>query len=266
MNKWIIDIFLIERMWEVLKMELLKGKTAVLTGAAGGIGASTAMTFAENGAVGIVIADMAEEKAAETCEKIRNKTGIKCVAVKTNIASNNDIEALFSRVQNEFETLDILVNCAGVCPTDSIEEIDEEKWDRVMAINLKGTYLCSRKALMIMKPKKYGKIISVSSISGRVGGIATGINYVTSKGGIIAMTKGLAKAAGPFGININAVAPGFVNTDMAKQFTHFKAEDVPLRRIAEPEDVADVIVFLASNMSRYITGCTLDVTGGVYMS
>ncbi len=116
-----------------------------------------------------------------------------------------------------------------------------------------------------MKKQKSGAIISVSSISGRIGGIATGVDYCTSKGGMIAMTKTFAKAAGPDNIRVNAVAPGFINTDMAKQFSHFKPETVPLRRIGEPEDVADVILFLASRRSRYITGCTLDITGGVFM-
>jgi 3-oxoacyl-[acyl-carrier protein] reductase len=149
---------------------------------------------------------------------------------------------------------------------ETIEEIEGEKWDKVMAINLKGTYLCCREALRLMKARSYGKIVNVSSIAGRIGGITSGINYSTSKGAIITMTMALAKAAAPFGINVNAVAPGFINTQMAKKFTHFVPESVPLKRIREPEDVADVILFLASEMSRYITGCIIDVNGGVYMS
>jgi 3-oxoacyl-[acyl-carrier protein] reductase len=148
----------------------------------------------------------------------------------------------------------------------SVEEIGEAEWDKTMNINLRGTYLCSREALAIMKPKKYGKIVNLSSISGRIGGIATGINYATSKGGILTLTMSLAKDAGPFNITVNGVAPGFIDTEMTKNFTHFKVETVPLGRIGKPGDVADVILFLASDRSRYVTGVTIDVNGGVFMA
>jgi 3-oxoacyl-[acyl-carrier protein] reductase len=116
-----------------------------------------------------------------------------------------------------------------------------------------------------MKKQQSGKIVNISSISGRVGGIATGIDYATSKGGIIALTMSFAKAAGPYDINVNAVAPGFIDTEMTRDFTHFNPETVPLRRSGKPEDVADVITFLASDKSRYITGVTIDVNGGMFM-
>lgn len=246
-------------------MNELLGNYAVITGAAGGIGAATAMTFAREGAKGIVIADLDVEKAEKTSALIRKETGCICIAVKVNVADYSDIKRLFEAAAEKFETLDILVNCAGICPVGSIEEIGEKEWDMAMNINLRSAYLCSREAFTIMKKKKYGKVINISSISGRIGGIATGVNYAVSKGGIIALTMSLAKAVGPYNINVNCIAPGFIDTQMTKSFNHFDPETVPLRRIGTPEDVADVIQFLASERSRYITGATVDINGGVFM-
>ncbi|KJS50561.1 SDR family NAD(P)-dependent oxidoreductase [Desulfosporosinus sp. BICA1-9] len=246
-------------------MNELLGKYAVITGAAGGIGAATAMTFAKEGAKGIVIADLNIEKAEETSELISNETGCMCIAEKVNVADYSDIKKLFEVAAKKFESLDILVNGAGICPVGSIEEIGDIEWDMVMNINLRSAYLCSREAFTKMKQRKYGKVINISSISGRIGGIATGVNYAVSKGGIIALTMSLAKAVGPFNINVNCIAPGFIDTQMTKNFNHFDPETVPLRRIGTPEDVADVIQFLASERSRYITGVTIDINGGVFM-
>ncbi len=209
---------------------------------------------------------MNAERASAAVDRIYEEAGLRCEFVKTNIGSSSDIEQLFDRTLSVFPQLDILVNCAGICTTMSVEEIDGNQWDKVLSINLRGTYLCSREALKRMKAQRNGKIVNVSSISGRIGGIATGIDYCTSKGGIITLTMSLAKIGGPFNINVNAVAPGFIDTEMTKNFTHFNPEAVPLRRIGKPEDVADVIVFLASERSRYITGETIDVNGGVYMT
>ena len=116
-----------------------------------------------------------------------------------------------------------------------------------------------------MKKMKYGKIVNVTSISGQIGGIATGIDYCTSKGGIITLTMSLAKIGGPYNITVNAVSPGFIDTEMTREFTHFDPETVPLRRIGRPDEVADVIVFLASDKSRYVTGTIINVNGGVFM-
>ena len=246
-------------------MNELKDKYAIITGASGDIGAATAFAFAREGASGIIIADVDRKRAERVVNEILGETGIKCEFVETNIGKSEDIKKLLTICIDYFGRLDILVNCAGVCNTLQIEEIDELQWDRLMSINLRGTYLCCREAFSIMKKQQSGKIVNVSSISGRIGGIATGIDYATSKGGIIALTMSFAKAAGPYGINVNAVAPGFIDTEMTRDFTHFNPETVPLRRSGKPEDVADVITFLASDKSRYITGVTIDVNGGMYM-
>ncbi len=243
----------------------LKDKYAIITGASGGIGAATAFAFAREGAGGIIIADIDRKRAEGAAGVITGETGVRCEFVETNIGNSEDIKKLFKKSLDYFGRLDILVNCAGICNTFQVEEIDEKQWDRLMSINLKGTYLCCREAYEIMKKQGSGKIVNISSVSGRVGGFATGIDYATSKGAIITMTMSFAKVAGPFGINVNAVAPGFIDTEMTKAFTYFNPETIPLRRAGKPEDVADVITFLASDKSRYITGVTLDVNGGQYM-
>lgn len=243
----------------------LKDKYAIITGASGGIGAATALAFAREGLKGIIIADVDRRRAESVVNAITAETGVRCKFVQTNLGESEDIKELFKACIDYFGRLDILVNCAGVCNTFQIEEIDEKQWDRLMSINLRGTYLCCREAYGIMKKQGSGKIVNVSSVSGRIGGIATGIDYATSKGAIISLTMSFAKAAGPFGINVNAVAPGYIDTEMTRDFTHFNPETVPLRRSGKPEDVADVITFLASDSSRYITGVTIDVNGGQYM-
>ena len=243
----------------------LKDKYAIITGASGDIGAATALAFAREGAGGIIIADIDRKRAEGAAGAITGETGVRCEFVETNIGNTEDIKKLFKKSLDYFGRLDILVNCAGICDTFQIEEIDEKQWDKLMSINLRGTYLCCREAYEIMKKQGSGKIVNISSVSGRVGGFTTGIDYATSKGAIITMTMSFAKVAGPFGINVNAVAPGFIDTEMTKAFTYFNPETIPLRRAGKPEDVADVITFLASDKSRYITGVTLDVNGGQYM-
>jgi 3-oxoacyl-[acyl-carrier protein] reductase len=243
----------------------LKDKYAIITGASGGIGSATALAIAREGAGGIIIADIDRKHAESIAAAITAETGARCEFVETNIGKSEDIEKLFRKCIDYFGRLDILVNCAGICNTFQIEEIDEKQWDMLMSINLRGTYLCCREAYGIMKKQKGGKIVNVSSVSGRVGGFTTGIDYATSKGAIITMTMSFAKVAGPYGINVNAVAPGFIDTEMTKAFTYFNPETIPLRRAGKPEDVADVITFLASDKSRYITGVTLDINGGQYM-
>ncbi len=247
-------------------MGLLEKKIAVVTGAAAGIGAATALKMAEQGAGGLVIADIDFEKAAGTAVSIQEKTGCPCTPCKTDVSAVKDVEALFNLVLVQYGSLDVLVNCAGICTVGAIEDIGEKEWDRVMGVNVKGSYLCAREALRLMKPRRTGRIVNVSSLAGRVGGISTGINYATSKGAVITMTMSLAKAAGPFNINVNAVAPGSIDTAMTRGVLHCDPETIPLKRIGTPEEVADVIVFLASDLARYITGGTIDVNGGMYMT
>lgn len=246
-------------------MGSLDGKIAVITGGAQGIGKSTALVFAREGAKGMIIADMNLTKAEKTSREIQNATGCVCVAVKVNVTSAAEIRAMFEAAMKSFGTVDILVNSAGVCPLATIEEIGEKEWDFVLDVNLKGAYLCSREAILIMKPNRFGKIINIASLAGRVGGFKSGIHYSASKGAIITMTMSLAKAGAAFNINANAVAPGYIATDMTTSFG-YQPESVPIGRLGTAEDVANAIEFLASEKSSYITGCTLDINGGLYMS
>lgn len=246
-------------------MNEIAGKYALITGGAGGIGAATASVFAAEGASGIIIADLNKNQAEAKTDEIEKKTGCRCLPWAIDIADDEAIGNMFAYARESYGSLDILVNCAGICPVGDMDTIDSVRWEHTMKVNVGGSFFSAKEAFKLMKTRNSGAIVNVSSISGRIGGIATGIDYSTSKGPIISMTKALAKSGGPYGIRVNAVAPGFINTEMTKNFTHFDPKTVPMGRVGEPEDVADVILFLVSARSRYITGCTLDVTGGVYM-
>jgi len=249
-------------------MNELKDKVAVITGGSGDIGAAAAIKFAHEGAKSIVIADLDIKKAEKICSKIQSVAGCSCIAVKTDVSSFPDIKRLFEITLKNYGTLDILVNCAGICPIATLEEIGEEQWNKVMDINLKSTYLCSREAIAIMKEKKSGKIINISSIAGRMGGIVTAISYATSKGAIITLTKSLAKMCGPYNINVNCLAPGTIETEMTNGWDKNWKKDIlkgiPLGRFGKAEDVANAIVFLASEKSSFMTGAIIDLNGGSY--
>jgi len=243
----------------------LDGKIAVITGGAQGIGKAAAVAFAREGAKGIVIADMNLAKAEASAREIEAASGCTCVAVKVNIVSLDEVRQMFATALERFGTVDIFVNSAGICPLGSIEDIGVKEWDLVMDVDLKGAYLTTREAFLIMKEKRYGKIINLSSMAGRQGGITSGVHYSTSKGAIITMTKQFAKAGAAFNINCNAVAPGLIETDMTASFG-YKPESVPLGRLGTAEDCANAIEFLVSERSSYITGCTIDVNGGMLMT
>jgi 3-oxoacyl-[acyl-carrier protein] reductase len=245
-------------------MNELHDRIAVVTGAAGGIGAATVRAFVREGAAGIVLMDMNEGGAQNVAKAAQGETSCGFEIVRVDVGDPDNIMHAFQRVKEKYPRLDILVNCAGICTTSSLEDLKVPQWDRVMAINLRGTFLCSREAMGLMT--RGGRIINITSISGQIGGIATGMDYAASKAGIIALTMSLAKAGGPKGIIVNAVAPGFIRTEMTRSMSHFDPQSVPLKRIGEPEDVADVIVFLAGEGARYITGEIINVNGGWYMS
>lgn len=167
-------------------------------------------------------------------------------------------------ILKRYGTVDVLVNSTVICRIVKTDDLTMEQWDRTMNINLKGTFLFSRSALKIMKSNKSGKIINVASMAGKIGGLIVGSDYPASKAAVICLTKSLAKESAPYNINVNSVAPGLINTEMTKDFGYDSAS-VPIGRIGTPEEVADVILFLASDMSRYITGACIDVNGGMVM-
>lgn len=242
----------------------LHGKTAIITGGNQGIGRATALRLAEAGA-SVIIAARNERLNQETRMYIEKASGQKATAFSLDVSVNEQVTDVFAKILNRFGHIDILVNNAGICSlSQPFEELSLTEWDHVMDINLKGIVHCVKAAIPQFKKQNSGKIINVASLAGEVGGIATSADYVASKAAVIGLTKSLARYLGPYHVNVNAVAPGFINTTMTADMS-INTSSIPLGHVGEPLDVANGILFLASEHSRYITGTTLDVNGGLYM-
>ncbi len=245
----------------------LTGKISIVTGGAQGIGRSIALTLARKGS-DVIIADVNIQKAYETAEEIR-KIGRKSLAIKVDVTDKNEVQRKFTEAINEFKGVDILVNNAGILQDAFITDISEEGWDRAIDVNLKGVFLCSQFVISHMVKKKKGKIINIASIGGKDGFPLAGAHYSASKAGVMGFTRQLAKQVAPYGIAVNAVAPGTTESGMISHRTDTqKAElitKIPLGRLGRPEDTAEAVAFLASNEADFITGETLDVCGGLYM-
>jgi len=246
----------------------LQGKVALITGARRGMGRTHALALAAQGAK-VVITDV----DLDECELVANEVaslGGEKVCYKLDVSNKEEVERVFDEVIKQFGRLDILVNNAGIYAPKPFLEMSEEEWDRTIDINLKGEFLCAQRAAKEMAKNKWGRIINIASIaSGGVGvGIAGGSHYTASKGGIIGMTETLAIELAPFGINVNAVAPGAIDTPMVgaanlpKEVMDAMLAGVPLKRIGRPEEVSAAVVFLASDEASYITGSTIYVDGG----
>jgi len=244
----------------------LDGKNAIVTGGNRGIGYATVEALAKAGAKVALLgrSELANQKAKLALEKAVPGAVIKVAAidVKDSLAIHHFVEQL----QNEWGHIDILVNNAGNCRLSTpFEEIKQKDWQATLEVNLYGNVNFIQVVLPLMKKQKSGKIIQLASLAGEVGGIATAADYVASKAAIMGITKSLAREVGKYNINVNAVAPGFVRTDMTREMT-IALESIPLQHIAEPADIANAILFLASEESRCITGTTLDVNCGLYMN
>ena len=243
-----------------------EGKVAIVTGAASGIGRSAAIMFGREGAK-VTICDVNMEGIAET-ERLVKETGAECLAVQVNVRSQEDIEACVAATLEKFGTLDILVNNAGTGQFVPFAMMDNDEYDRVMDINVRGLFFFSRAVLPTMMDKDYGKIVNITSIMGEVAGQGQSI-YNTSKGAAKMMTQGIAVDCSGYHINVNAVAPGMVLTGLTKNMlgdpdqVEYFLEKIPQRRIAEPDDIAHAILFLASDAASYIHGETLRVDGGM---
>lgn len=244
----------------------LRDKVVVITGGGGGIGKACAEAFAAEGAR-IVVADVNLAAAEAVAATVGGPD--RAIAVQVDVTSPQSCKAMFDAALKAFGDVDVLVNGAGVFYRVPIDELPPEQWDRTMAINLKGTFLCSQAALKVMKPRGSGCIINIASMGGQVGGFIAGADYASSKGGVLTFTKSLAKNAGPHGIRVNAVNPGVIITGMTTPWGPELLEqmrmDTPLQRNGTPEDVAGVIVFLASDQASFIHGAHIDVNGGRYM-
>lgn len=258
------------------KMEKnLKGKTCVVTGAARGMGKALATKYAKHGA-NVVLIDL--NKDVEAVAKEIGNLGIIALPLIVDVASSQEIDAVLKEIESKFTKIDVLANCVGISTSRLILDIEEEEWDKVFNVNLKSAFLFSRGIAkhMIKNEVKDGKIVSISSQASKVGEFGNGA-YSASKAGINSLTQVLALELAEYGIAVNAVCPGFVNTEMlqevfqkrsaiegktAEEYEEILRSQVPMGRLAEPEEIADLMLFLSSDKANYITGTSMTITGG----
>lgn len=246
-------------------MKLLEGKTAVITGAARGIGKSIALRLAAEGA-NIAFTDLAYNESVQAVEAELSALGVKAKGYASNAANFADTNDVVNKIMQDFGRIDVLVNNAGITRDTLLMRMTEEQWDLVINVNLKSVFNFTKAVQPIMLKQKSGSIINMSSVVG-VSGNAGQSNYSASKAGIIGFTKSIAKELGSRNIRCNAIAPGFIITDMTNQLTAEQREtwvqNIPLRRGGTPEDVANTTLFLASELSSYVSGQVINVCGGM---
>lgn len=247
-------------------MSGFKNKVAVVTGSTRGIGKAIALAFARAGA-NVVVCGRDLKKAQEAANEIKKAGKGRCAAFKCDVSRSSDVKNMIEAAVAEFGKIDILVNNAGVVDSGSLTELTEGSWDRTIDVDLKGVFLCSQAVAKHMMKRKYGKIINIASIAGLVGFLGAP-HYCAAKGGVVNLTKEMALELARFGVNVNAIAPGIIETDMTKGILSDEKSrqamlaNIPLRRIGKPEDIANAVLFLASDDASYITGTTLIVDGG----
>ncbi|WP_243113718.1 SDR family oxidoreductase [Desulfofundulus salinus] len=254
-------------MMKVQELFNLEGKVAVVTGGSSGLGEQASVALAEAGAsVGVVARKV--ERCESTAERLRS-VGVKAIAVKCDVSKPADIDAMVESVLKEFGRIDILVNSAGVTWGAPAEDYPLERWQQILNVNVTGTFLCCQKVSRVMIGQRYGKIINLASIASFRGAepeVMDAVGYQTSKGAVAIMTRDLAAKWARYGINVNAIAPGWFRTHMTRSFLEIKGEmvlkHIPLRRFGGEEDLKGAVVFLASEASRYVTGHVLCVDGG----
>ncbi len=244
----------------------LEGKVALITGGAQGIGRAIALLFARQGAK-VAISDINLQKAQETCQEVESLGG-QAMAISGNVADAKAAEAMMEQAVEKFGGLDILVNNAGITRDGILLRMKEEDWDSVMAVNLKGAFHCTKAALRFFLKRRGGKIVNIASVTGEMGNAGQS-NYAASKAGLIGFTKSVAREYAGRNIQVNAVAPGFIDTAMSQAIPQkereFLIKQIPMERLGTPEDVAEAVLFLACPAADYITGQVLNVNGGMYM-
>lgn len=245
----------------------LVGKSALVTGASRGIGREIALELAHQGADVVVNYSGSEAKANEVVEEIK-ALGRQAVAVQCNVSNAESVQEMVNETLETFGKIDILINNAGITRDNLLMRMKEQEWDDVIDINLKGVFLCTKAVTRPMMKQRSGRIVNIASIVG-VSGNAGQANYVAAKAGVIGLTKTTAKELASRGITVNAIAPGFITTDMTdalpEEAKQAMLNQIPLARFGEPADIAKTVVFLASEDSKYMTGQTLQIDGGMVM-
>ncbi|MFB9972686.1 3-oxoacyl-[acyl-carrier-protein] reductase [Allobacillus sp. SKP2-8] len=246
---------------------MFEGKAALVTGASRGIGRAIALNLGKNGANVVVNYSGSKEKAEAVVEEIKS-FGQEAIAVQANVADADDVKRMVKETIDTFGSLDILVNNAGITRDNLLMRMKEEEFDQVIDTNLKGVFNCTKAVTRQMMKQRAGKIVNIASIVG-VSGNPGQVNYVAAKAGVIGMTKSVAKELATRNVHVNAVAPGFISTEMTDELTDEQKQSmydmIPLNRLGDPEDVANVVKFLASEESDYMTGQTIHVDGGMVM-
>lgn len=246
---------------------MLKGKNAIVTGASRGIGRAIAIKFAELGANVVLNYRSDINSVQEVVKEIESK-GVKALAIQGDVSSFEDSKKIIDEAMEKLGSVDILVNNAGITKDSLIMRMKEEEFDKVIEVNLKGVFNCIKHAIPVMVKQRSGKIINISSVVG-LSGNAGQANYAAAKAGIIGLTKSVAKEVASRGITANAIAPGFIQTDMTETLGEKVKENIkaniPLKRLGSPEDIANTAAFLASDMASYITGQVISVDGGMHI-
>jgi 3-oxoacyl-[acyl-carrier protein] reductase len=241
----------------------LAGRTALVTGAGRGLGRAIGRRLAELGAR-VVLGDIDAGALDETAHLIKDQGG----EVSTYVFDVSDADAVRSMFTH-IGRLEILVNNAGICPLTPPDEISEAEWDQVLAVNLKGAFLCIQVALPGLRASGWGRVINIASLAGQMGGISVGVHYAASKAGLLGLTKAFARLLAPYGVTVNAIAPGTIETDLTAGWPEQIRQDlrakIPLGRFVQPEEVAEVAAFLCSPVAAAITGATIDVNAGLLM-
>jgi NAD(P)-dependent dehydrogenase (short-subunit alcohol dehydrogenase family) len=245
--------------------ERLAGKVVLITGAAGGIGSAIARAVTAESAT-VLLCDINVEGAQRLADRL-TREGRSAAAYALDISRPPEISSVVEKIVAKHERIDVLVNNAAICPRIPLEEVTEADFDRIVGINLKGTFFVSQAVSPVMVRQGSGRIVNLSSVGARTGGVAASSVYAATKAGIIAITKSYARTLAP-GVTVNAIAPGVVDTEMMRIPSEQVAaivDQIPLGRLADPEEIASVVVFLASEEASYFTGATLDVNGGWFM-
>ena len=247
---------------------MLKGKNVIVTGATRGIGREIALTLAQNGANIAMNYRNLNSEVEDLINEIKS-FGVDALAIKCDVSITDEVDNFVKEVKSHYNTIDILVNNAGITKDGLILRMKEEDFDDVLDVNLKGTFNTTKAVSSIMVRQKYGKIINISSVVG-ISGNAGQCNYAASKAGVIGFSKSVARELASRNINVNVVAPGYINTDMTKNLPDKVKEEIiksiPMKKIGDPKEVANLVLFLSSNLSDYITGQVINVDGGMVMA